>query len=119
MPVINATLFIKTPCKIERIRLWRQFADYNSSHRSQEIIVPTLLKDAMLYPVILSGGSGTRLWPMSRASLPKQFLPLVSEHTMFQETLLRLKGVPDMAAPLVVCNNEHRFLAAEQLRDIG
>lgn len=73
----------------------------------------------MLYPVILSGGSGSRLWPMSRAALPKQFLPLVSEHTMFQETLLRLKGLPAMAAPLLVCNNEHRFLAAEQLRDIG
>jgi mannose-1-phosphate guanylyltransferase/mannose-6-phosphate isomerase len=72
----------------------------------------------MLYPVILSGGSGTRLWPLSRAALPKQFLPLVSEHTLFQETLLRLKDFPDMAAPLVVCNNEHRFLAAEQLHAI-
>ncbi len=69
----------------------------------------------MLYPVILSGGSGARLWPLSRAALPKQFLPLVSEHTLFQETLLRLKDFPDMAAPLVVCNNEHRFLVAEQL----
>ncbi|MBI5658906.1 MAG: mannose-1-phosphate guanylyltransferase/mannose-6-phosphate isomerase [Nitrosomonadales bacterium] len=73
----------------------------------------------MLYPVILSGGSGSRLWPMSRAALPKQFLPLVSERTLFQETLLRLEGLPDMAAPLLVCNDEHRFLAAEQLRDIG
>ena len=73
----------------------------------------------MLYPVILSGGSGSRLWPMSRAALPKQFLPLVSERTLFQETLLRLAGLPDMAAPLLVCNNDHRFLAAEQLRDIG
>ena len=73
----------------------------------------------MLYPVILSGGSGTRLWPLSRAALPKQFLPLLSEHTLFQETLLRLKGYPDMAAPLVVCNNEHRFLAAEQLLAIN
>jgi len=72
----------------------------------------------MLYPVILSGGSGTRLWPLSRAALPKQFLPLVSEHTLFQETLLRLKDFPEMAAPLVVCNNEHRFLAAEQLHSI-
>jgi mannose-1-phosphate guanylyltransferase/mannose-6-phosphate isomerase len=72
----------------------------------------------MLYPVILSGGSGTRLWPLSRAALPKQFLPLVSEHTLFQETLLRLKGFPEMAAPLVVCNSEHRFLAAEQLHAI-
>ena len=72
----------------------------------------------MLYPVILSGGSGTRLWPLSRAALPKQFLPLVSEHTLFQETLLRLKGFPDIAAPLVVCNNDHRFLVAEQLHAI-
>ena len=72
----------------------------------------------MLYPVILSGGSGTRLWPLSRAALPKQFLPLVSEHTLFQETLLRLKGFPDIAAPLVVCNNDHRFLVAEQLHTI-
>lgn len=72
----------------------------------------------MLYPVILSGGSGTRLWPLSRTALPKQFLPLVSERTLFQETLLRLEGFPDMAAPLVVCNNEHRFLAAEQLHAI-
>lgn len=72
----------------------------------------------MLYPVILSGGSGTRLWPLSRTALPKQFLSLVSEKTMFQETLLRLQGLTNMAAPIIVCNNEHRFLAAEQLRAI-
>lgn len=73
----------------------------------------------MLYPVILSGGSGTRLWPLSRVALPKQFLPLISEDTLFQETLLRLRGVPDIAAPLVICNNEHRFLVAEQLRAVN
>ena len=73
----------------------------------------------MLYPVILSGGSGSRLWPLSRTALPKQFLPLVSEHTLFQETFLRLKDFPGIAAPLVVCNNEHRFLAAEQLHAIN
>ena len=73
----------------------------------------------MLYPVILSGGSGARLWPLSRAALPKKFLPLVSEHTLFQETLLRLRNFPGMAAPLVICSNDHRFLAAEQLRDIN
>jgi len=72
-----------------------------------------------LYPVILSGGSGTRLWPMSRAALPKQLLPLAGDNTMVQETVLRLGGVPDMGAPLVVCNNDHRFLIAEQLRAIG
>ena len=71
-----------------------------------------------IYPVILSGGSGTRLWPLSRTAMPKQFLPLLSEHTLFQETVLRLKGFPGMSAPLVVCNNHHRFLAAEQLHAI-
>lgn len=72
-----------------------------------------------LLPVILSGGSGTRLWPMSRAALPKQFLPLVSQDSMLQDTLRRLGGIADLAAPLVVCNEEHRFLVAEQLRQIG
>lgn len=72
-----------------------------------------------LYPVILSGGSGTRLWPMSRAALPKQLLPLAGDKTMVQETVLRLAGLPDCGAPLVVCNNDHRFLIAEQMREIG
>jgi mannose-1-phosphate guanylyltransferase/mannose-6-phosphate isomerase len=72
-----------------------------------------------LYPVILSGGSGTRLWPMSRSALPKQLLPLAGDHTMVQETLQRLAGVAGMGAPLVVCNNDHRFLIAEQMRQIG
>jgi mannose-1-phosphate guanylyltransferase/mannose-6-phosphate isomerase len=73
----------------------------------------------MLVPVILSGGSGTRLWPLSRKLLPKQFLPLVSERTMIQETVLRLAGLPDCGAPLLVAGNEQRFLAAEQMREIG
>src|SRR2546427_8168954 len=71
------------------------------------------------YPVILSGGSGSRLWPMSRRLLPKQFLPLVSEHTLLQDTVLRLQGVRGALAPIVVSNSEHRFLVAEQLREIG
>jgi mannose-1-phosphate guanylyltransferase/mannose-6-phosphate isomerase len=72
-----------------------------------------------IYPVILSGGAGTRLWPLSRAVLPKQLLPLVSDKTMLQETALRVVGWPGLMAPLVVCGNEHRFLVAEQLREIG
>lgn len=72
-----------------------------------------------IYPVILSGGAGTRLWPLSRAALPKQLLPLVTDKTMLQDTALRLAGRDGMMAPLVVCGNEHRFLVAEQMREIG
>ena len=74
---------------------------------------------ARFYPVILSGGSGTRLWPMSRKLLPKQFLALLTRHTLFQETALRVKPIEGCAAPIVVCNDEQRFLAADQLREIG
>ncbi len=72
-----------------------------------------------LVPVILSGGSGTRLWPLSREFYPKQFLPLVGERTMVQETALRAAGLPDAAGPIVICNEEHRFMMAEQLRQVG
>lgn len=68
-----------------------------------------------VYPVILSGGSGTRLWPLSRQHYPKQFLPLVGEHTMLQATALRL---PDYNPPIAVCNEAHRFILAEQLQGI-
>jgi mannose-1-phosphate guanylyltransferase / mannose-6-phosphate isomerase len=72
-----------------------------------------------LVPVILSGGSGTRLWPMSRRLLPKQFLPLVTARTMLQETAARLQGLARCEAPVLVVNNEHRFLAAEQMLALG
>ena len=70
----------------------------------------------MIVPVILSGGSGTRLWPLSRTLYPKQFLDLVDETTLFQDTILRLPKA--LEKPLVICNEEQRFLAAEQLRQI-
>ena len=73
----------------------------------------------MLIPVILSGGSGTRLWPLSRELYPKQLLPLVGKRTMLQETAQRLAGLPDLAGPVVVCNESHRFMVAEQLRETG
>jgi len=70
-----------------------------------------------IWPVILSGGAGTRLWPLSRELYPKQLLPLVSDNSLLQDTLNRVKG-PGFAAPVVVCNDEHRFIIAEQLRQI-
>src|SRR5688572_260863 len=69
----------------------------------------------MLVPVILSGGAGTRLWPLSRELYPKQLLPLMGEKTMLQDTAKRLDGL-GASAPIVVCNDAHRFLVAEQLR---
>ena len=72
----------------------------------------------MITPVVLSGGSGTRLWPLSRELYPKQLLPLVGQYTLLQDTLRRLGDQPS-AAPVVVCNDAHRFLVAEQLRQIG
>lgn len=73
----------------------------------------------MIHPAILSGGSGTRLWPLSRALYPKQLLALTGAQTLLQETALRLKGIEGAAGPLVVCNHEHRFLIAEQLLEVG
>jgi len=72
----------------------------------------------MLTPVILSGGAGTRLWPLSRELYPKQLLALTGERTMIQQTALRLTGL-GAAGPIVVCNEAHRFLVAEQLRQVG
>ncbi|HLS84229.1 MAG TPA: mannose-1-phosphate guanylyltransferase/mannose-6-phosphate isomerase [Arenimonas sp.] len=72
-----------------------------------------------IVPVILSGGSGTRLWPLSRETHPKQFQPLVGERSLLQATWQRLEGLPGLAAPIVVANEEHRFMVAEQLRQVG
>jgi mannose-1-phosphate guanylyltransferase/mannose-6-phosphate isomerase len=72
-----------------------------------------------IIPVILCGGSGSRLWPLSRRLLPKQFLPLAGEHTLFQDTVLRTRGIAGGASPIVIANLEHRFLAAEQLQELG
>ena len=72
----------------------------------------------MLHPFILSGGSGSRLWPLSRKTYPKQFINLISENSLIQETCLRLQG-DDFAAPSFLTNNDHRFLVAEQTRALG
>jgi mannose-1-phosphate guanylyltransferase / mannose-6-phosphate isomerase len=73
----------------------------------------------MLYPVILSGGSGTRLWPLSRKNTPKQFLDLTGELSLFQQTVQRAAAIPGMEATVTVCSEEHRFMVGEQLQGIA
>ncbi|MCT0230914.1 mannose-1-phosphate guanylyltransferase/mannose-6-phosphate isomerase [Synechococcus sp. CS-1324] len=76
---------------------------------------------ACLVPVILCGGTGTRLWPLSRATYPKQYWPLAGDgdETLLQQTQQRLEGLTNLAAPLLICNEDHRFIVAEQMRQIG
>ena len=69
-------------------------------------------------PVILCGGAGTRLWPLSRELYPKQLLALVDEHSLLQNTVIRCDSYADVTSPVLVCNEEHRFLVAEQLREV-
>jgi mannose-1-phosphate guanylyltransferase/mannose-6-phosphate isomerase len=73
---------------------------------------------SLIHPVILSGGAGSRLWPLSRSLFPKQLLALVGERSLIQDTMLRAQAA-DFAAPLIICNSEHRFLVAEQMREVG
>jgi len=73
----------------------------------------------MIIPVILAGGSGTRLWPLSRKLYPKQLLPLLDDNTLVQNTLLRLQGMDEISDPVIICNEEHRFIIAEQMRSMG
>ena len=79
------------------------------------------MADTPLIPVILCGGTGTRLWPLSRASYPKQYWPLSgdAEATLLQQTQQRLDGLKGLAEPLLICNEDHRFIVAEQMRQIG
>jgi len=72
-----------------------------------------------IIPVILSGGSGKRLWPLSREQFPKQYQPLTGKNSMLQETILRLNGIKNLSDPIIVCNSEHRFIVAEQLKQIN
>lgn len=79
------------------------------------------MAESALVPVILCGGTGTRLWPLSRASYPKQYWALAGsgDETLLQQTQQRLEGLPDLAPPLLICNEDHRFIVAEQMRQIG
>ena len=72
----------------------------------------------MIKPVLIAGGSGTRLWPLSQAGYPKQFLSLDGNKTMLQQTVARLSDLP-LSEPITICNEEHRFFVAERLREIS
>ena len=83
----------------------------------REIALLSTWKFDMILPVILSGGSGTRLWPLSRRLHPKQLLPLVNDTTMLQDTITRLTGSPDVDHAVVICNDDYRFMVAEQVKE--
>ena len=89
----------------------------NLEHR----YIQDILAATPLIPVILCGGTGTRLWPLSRASYPKQYWPLSGDGdaTLLQQTQQRLEGLEGLASPLLICNEDHRFIVAEQMRQLG
>ena len=73
-----------------------------------------------IIPIILAGGTGTRLWPLSRKSFPKQFLNLLdNEYTMLQKTFKRIENLEDISRPIVICNKEHRFIVGHQMKEIN
>ena len=72
----------------------------------------------MLHPVVLSGGSGSRLWPLSRQNQPKQFLSLIGDNSLYQETVLRASKLPHAQPPVTVCSEDHRFMVGEQLQAV-
>ena len=74
--------------------------------------------DEKIVPIILAGGSGTRLWPLSRKSSPKQFIKLIGDHSLFQQTLLRVKEVPSVEEILIVINQDHYFMCQDQINEL-
>ena len=77
------------------------------------------MSDSKIIPVILAGGTGTRLWPLSRERHPKQFLEIAADRSMLQETVRRLRDLPNVALPMIVCSEMHRFLVRGQLQEAG
>jgi mannose-1-phosphate guanylyltransferase/mannose-6-phosphate isomerase len=126
-------LFLSGQAGYARIRAGRLIANAHRGYESRSSrrrlarivagergnVGPRTWLDAQIVPVILAGGAGTRLWPLSRSDRPKQFLPLIGDRSLFQATALRVGGQPEFGAPVVICNAEHRFRVADQLQAIG
>ena len=105
------------------LRKKRRFASRNKADKSvlenKSSFGSSAAVSAQLIPVVISGGVGSRLWPVSRALLPKQYIEIPAIHgSLFQNTLERLKGLEEVGKPIVVCSEDHRFVVAEQLRQI-
>lgn len=95
------------------------FKKYKNQHNWLKEMILHSSENQKILPVILAGGSGTRLWPLSRELYPKQFLSLTGKNTMLQETIKRIQNLDGLDKPLVICNEKHRFLAVDQLREIS
>src|SRR5690606_4905499 len=118
MPVAtNRSSIWSAPCP-NTDRTSRKVSAGKPAHAQRPHVPRFLHRRKCMVPVILSGGSGSRLWPLSRTLYPKQFLALTGQQTLFQQTLKRLER-PGMAAPVIVCNEAHRFIVAEQMQAIG
>src|SRR5262249_18292641 len=109
-----------TPSHARRmISCRRRYRQRRTCAPVRRVVSGILMGQRRIHPVVLCGGSGTRLWPLSRALYPKQLLALASERTLLQDTILRPTAPGLFAHPIVVGNGEHRFLLAEQLREMG
>lgn len=100
---------------------WRPSAGSSGNYQTHSLSAQADESEvAMIIPVILSGGVGSRLWPLSREHFPKQLIPITGgEYSLFQETVQRLSGIADSAPPIVVCNESHRFMIAAQMQAVG
>ena len=109
-------------CEINLLALTKQLNHLNKAGQNPSVTFKSIFvtdKSAKITPVILAGGKGQRLWPMSRSVLPKQFLKILSEYSLFQQTLLRFDSHPLYNKPVIITNNDYRFLVAEQAEQCG
>src|SRR5437762_5918075 len=112
MRVLRRTLWLYPSYGLPRLPFRRLTLQTHGPYLQTEMM------ERSIVPVLMCGGAGTRLWPVSRESMPKQFVPLVSEGSTFQQTMRRVEN-PMFARPIVITNGDFRFIVAEQLRELG